>query len=63
MEKTLNMLTFYDPNNSQVTDEAKELINDSKVIMEAIINRWINVLNDERNLKFIIQIILSSLCH
>ena len=48
MEKSLNMLTFYDPNNPQVIEEAKSLIDDSKVIMEAIIYKWIDVLNEER---------------
>ena len=48
MEKSLNMLTFYDPNNPQVIEEAKSLINHSKIIMEAIIDKWIDVLNEER---------------
>ena len=42
------MLTFYDPNNPQVIEEAKSLINHSKIIMEAIIDKWIDVLNEER---------------
>ena len=42
------MLTFYDPNNPQVIKEAKELIDGSKDIMENIINKWIDVLNEGR---------------
>ena len=49
VEKTFNMLTFYGPTNSKVIEQSKLLREDARFIMEKIISKFDEAINEKRS--------------